>query len=83
MDLVADLKPSFMRFAGGSNLLGLDAPSHWRWNDTIGPLNQRRGYAGAWQYENTNGLGIFIILLTQALMFLHFCMVAFVYALGF
>lgn len=58
VDPIAHLRPSFLRFAGGSNLLGLQPPSHWRWNNTIGPLIDRKGYNGAWQYENTNGLGL-------------------------
>lgn len=49
---------SFLRLPGGNNLEGNDPPYYLKWNETIGPLKDRRGYPGTWNYENTNGLGL-------------------------
>jgi len=58
MDTLAELNPSFLRLPGGNNLEGNDPPYFLRWNETIGPLTDRKGYPGTWDYENTNGLGL-------------------------
>ncbi|KAF2103488.1 putative vacuolar segregation protein [Rhizodiscina lignyota] len=58
MELLAGLKPSFLRLPGGNNLEGNDPPYYWRWNETIGPLEDRPGRPGTWGYENTDGLGL-------------------------
>lgn len=35
-----------------------DIADRFAWNQTIGPLTQRPGHAGAWGYYNTDGLGL-------------------------
>ena len=52
------LKPKFLRFPGGNNLEGYSTYERWKWWQTIGPLKDRRGRVGTWEYENTDGLGL-------------------------
>ncbi|RDW71257.1 hypothetical protein BP6252_07820 [Coleophoma cylindrospora] len=58
MKAMKNLNPSFLRIPGGNNLEGLNPPYRWVWNQTIGPLKDRPGYQGTWNYEQTNGLGV-------------------------
>ncbi|KAI9152320.1 Alpha-L-arabinofuranosidase A [Paramyrothecium foliicola] len=58
METIKDLNPSFFRFPGGNNLQGHEMDSRWRWNETIGDLIDRPGRTGAWEYFNTDGLGL-------------------------
>lgn len=30
----------------------------WKWYETIGPLKDRPGMAGVWEYQQTLGLGL-------------------------
>lgn len=57
MEAMGGLNPSFFRMPGGNNLEGLHPPHWWNWTNSIGPLEDRPGFAGAWAYEQTNGLG--------------------------
>ena len=41
--MIADLHPTFMRFPGGCVAHGMGLHNIYRWKDTIGPLEQRRG----------------------------------------
>ncbi|KAI7851040.1 glycoside hydrolase [Circinella umbellata] len=52
------LNPSFFRFPGGNNLEGQTIDTRWKWNETIGPLEDRLGRMGDWSYWNTNGQGL-------------------------
>ncbi|PYH49367.1 glycoside hydrolase [Aspergillus saccharolyticus JOP 1030-1] len=56
--VIADLKPSFLRFPGGNNLEGLQVDSRWQWNLTIGPVVDRPGRQSDWFYPNTDALGL-------------------------
>ncbi|KAF2717277.1 glycoside hydrolase family 51 protein [Polychaeton citri CBS 116435] len=58
MEAMQGLKPKLFRLPGGNNLEGSGAPYFWNWTETIGPLEQRPGFPGTWNYENTNGLGL-------------------------
>ncbi|KAL4782896.1 glycoside hydrolase superfamily [Aspergillus varians] len=55
---VAELKPSFLRFPGGNNIEGLQVDSRWKWNETIGPVENRPGRDTPWHYPNTEALGL-------------------------
>ncbi|KXX74213.1 Alpha-L-arabinofuranosidase A [Madurella mycetomatis] len=57
-EAIAELKPTFLRFPGGNALEGNTLDSFYKWNETIGPLKDRPGMAGVWEYQMTNGLGI-------------------------
>ncbi|KAK2764246.1 hypothetical protein FQN54_008938 [Arachnomyces sp. PD_36] len=52
------LQGSFLRFPGGNNLEGGDIETRWKWNETIGPVEERPGRQGTWDYYNTDGLGL-------------------------
>ncbi|KAF2431603.1 glycoside hydrolase [Tothia fuscella] len=53
-----DMKPKFLRFPGGNNLEGISTQTRWKWFKTIGPLKDRPGRPGDWNYYNTDGLGL-------------------------
>ncbi|KAL0259617.1 hypothetical protein SLS55_005354 [Diplodia seriata] len=53
-----DMKPRFLRFPGGNNLEGVSVDTRWKWWKTIGPLKDRAGRPGNWNYFNTDGLGL-------------------------
>lgn len=57
-EALADMNPTFLRFPGGNMLEGLTNDTHWDWKDTLGPLKERPGFQGVWNYQQTNGLGI-------------------------
>ncbi|MFJ8019477.1 alpha-L-arabinofuranosidase C-terminal domain-containing protein [Streptomyces sp. NPDC096311] len=56
---VADLKPSFVRFPGGCVAHGLGLDNMYRWQDTIGPLADRRAMPNLWGGHQSMGLGYF------------------------
>lgn len=39
-------------------LEGNTLTSWWDWKDSLGPLKERPGFAGVWQYQQTHGLGL-------------------------
>lgn len=53
-----DMKPTFLRFPGGNNLEGISPQQRWKWKETLGPLIDRPGRPGDWNYYNTQGLGL-------------------------
>jgi alpha-N-arabinofuranosidase len=56
---IADLKPRFVRFPGGCLAHGDGTGNIYRWKDTIGPIEQRKGQANIWRYHQSVGLGYF------------------------
>ncbi|KAK6607674.1 alpha-n-arabinofuranosidase a [Botrytis cinerea] len=52
------LEPSFFRFPGGNNIEGSSPGNRWKWNETIGPVENRPGRQGDWGYPNTDALGL-------------------------
>ncbi|KAF9067274.1 glycoside hydrolase [Rhodocollybia butyracea] len=57
-EAMAATNPTVWRFPGGNNLEGLSFDTRWKWNETIGPLENRPGRVGDWSYPNTDGLGL-------------------------
>jgi alpha-N-arabinofuranosidase len=57
--VIADLKPKFIRFPGGCLVHGNGLGNMYRWKDTIGPIEQRRQQANIWNYHQTVGLGYY------------------------
>lgn len=58
---LAAAKPSIMRFPGGSFVEGFisDGVIHrYIWEETIGPIEQRPGHPGLWDYYASNGVGM-------------------------
>lgn len=63
--LLADMKPGFMRFPGGCIVEGRDFENMYRWKDTVGEIWERKQNWNLWsdrtspQYHQTYGLGFF------------------------
>jgi alpha-L-arabinofuranosidase len=58
IETMEQLNPTFFRLPGGNMLEGNDNSSRWRWDLSIGPLKDRPGFAGVWNYQQTDGLGL-------------------------
>lgn len=58
MQLLADMKPAFLRFPGGNYLEGDYFTSRFNWKKTIGKLDQRAGHPSPWGYRSTDGMGL-------------------------
>ncbi|MFP9100233.1 alpha-L-arabinofuranosidase C-terminal domain-containing protein [Flavobacterium sp. RHBU_24] len=56
---VANLRPRFMRFPGGCVAHGDGIENIYRWKNTIGPLESRKGMRNLWGYHQSMGLGYF------------------------
>lgn len=55
--VIADLRPKFVRFPGGCLVHGDGLENIYQWKDTIGPVEQRRGQSNIWRYHQSVGLG--------------------------
>jgi len=58
MQLLADMKPGFLRFPGGNYLEGDFFTSRFDWKKTIGKLEDRPGHPCPWGYRSTDGMGL-------------------------
>jgi alpha-L-arabinofuranosidase len=56
---LADMKPAFIRFPGGCLVHGDGLGNMYRWENTIGPVEQRKAQRNIWGYHQTAGLGYF------------------------
>jgi alpha-L-arabinofuranosidase len=69
IQLLADMKPGFIRFPGGCIVEGFDLSQRYRWKNTIGPVEERQLIINRWNFEfahrpapdyfQTFGLGFF------------------------
>src|SRR5439155_9888068 len=69
IQLLADMKPGFIRFPGGCIVEGFDLTNRYRWKNTIGPVEDRQLMINRWNIEfahrptpdyfQTFGLGFF------------------------
>jgi alpha-L-arabinofuranosidase len=57
-EMIAALKPAFVRFPGGCFVEGLDLPNAPRWKDSIGEPAQRRGVPNRWGYQTSGAFGL-------------------------
>jgi alpha-L-arabinofuranosidase len=57
--MLADMKPRFIRFPGGCLAHGDGLGNMYRWKNTIGPVEQRKEQRNIWGYHQTAGLGYF------------------------
>jgi len=57
--MLADMKPKFIRFPGGCLVHGDGLGNMYRWKNTIGPLQERKEQRNIWGYHQTAGLGYF------------------------
>ncbi len=59
MQLLADMKPGFLRFPGGNYLEGNTIQTRFDWKKTIGDVAQRPGHMDdAWRYWSSDGIGL-------------------------
>ncbi|MBL7738561.1 MAG: alpha-L-arabinofuranosidase [Chitinophagaceae bacterium] len=69
IQLLADMKPGFIRFPGGCIVEGMDLSNRYQWKKTIGPVEERQLMINRWNIEfahrptpdyfQTFGLGFF------------------------
>lgn len=57
--VIADLKPKFVRFPGGCLVHGDGLDNIYHWKETIGPVEQRKPQRNIWRYHQSKGLGFF------------------------
>jgi alpha-L-arabinofuranosidase len=57
--MLADVKPRFIRFPGGCLVHGDGMGNMYRWKNTIGPVQERKEQRNIWGYHQTVGLGYF------------------------
>jgi alpha-L-arabinofuranosidase len=57
--MLADMKPKFIRFPGGCLVHGDGLGNMYRWKNTIGPVEQRKEQRNIWNYHQSVGLGYF------------------------
>jgi alpha-L-arabinofuranosidase len=55
--MIADLKPGFVRFPGGCVVEGGTVESSYNWKKTVGPIEEREEVWGPWNYRRTHGMG--------------------------
>jgi alpha-L-arabinofuranosidase len=58
MEMMAGMKPTFLRLPGGNYLEGDHINERFDWKRTIGPLVDRPGHRSPWKYRSTDGLGL-------------------------
>jgi alpha-L-arabinofuranosidase len=58
MQKLADMKPAFLRMPGGNYLEGDTIATRFDWKKTLGPLTDRPGHPGPWQYRSSDGMGL-------------------------
>ena len=59
MQLLADMKPEFLRFPGGNYLEGNTFDTRFNWKNNIGPIEERPGHMDdAWGYWSSDGMGL-------------------------
>lgn len=56
---IADLHPKFVRFPGGCMSHGQGIDNIYHWQETIGPLQDRKPARNIWNYHQTRGLGFY------------------------
>lgn len=56
---LADMQPRFMRFPGGCLVHGNGLGNMYRWKNTVGPVEERKGQRNIWGYHQSAGLGYF------------------------
>jgi alpha-L-arabinofuranosidase len=57
--MIADLKPGFIRFPGGCVVEGGNIETSYNWKRTVGPVEQRPECWNDWTYRRTHGMGLY------------------------
>ena len=63
MELMAAMKPAFVRLPGGNYLEGNNFKDRFDWKKQIGPVDERPGHMGCWSYRSSDGMGLTQMLL--------------------
>ena len=58
MQILADMKPAFLRLPGGNYLEGNTIAERFNWKETRGPISQRPGHQDPWGYRSDDGFGL-------------------------
>lgn len=58
MDMLREMKPTFLRFPGGNYLEGNRFSERFDWKRTLGPIETRPGHRSPWNYWSTDGMGL-------------------------
>jgi len=58
MEMMAAMKPHFLRFPGGNYLEGDFINERFNWKETIGPLVDRPTHRSPWNYQSSDGMGL-------------------------
>jgi alpha-N-arabinofuranosidase len=58
MEMMAAMKPNFLRMPGGNYLEGDDIQDRYDWKNTIGPLVDRPTHPSPWGYSSSDGMGL-------------------------
>jgi len=56
---LADLHPQFIRFPGGCASHGNGIENIYHWDETVGPLWERKTQSNLWGYHQSKGLGFY------------------------
>lgn len=51
IQLLADMKPGFLRFPGGCIVEGFDLSQRYQWKKTLGPVEERQLIINRWNFE--------------------------------
>ncbi len=54
VQMIADLKPGFIRFPGGCIVEGRDLTNRYQWKYTVGPVQERKLISNRWNMEMKN-----------------------------
>ena len=54
VEMIADLKPGFVRFPGGCIVEGRDLTNRYQWKTTVGPVDERKVIMNRWNVEIGN-----------------------------
>jgi alpha-N-arabinofuranosidase len=63
LQMLVDLKPTFLRFPGGNYLEGDQIADRFDWKKTLGSIAERPGHRAPWGYRSSDGLGLYEYLL--------------------
>ena len=55
--MLAEMRPSFVRFPGGCVVEGATLENRVQWKRTVGDISARPGHWNLWGYHSTDGLG--------------------------
>ena len=57
-EMLAAMKPAFVRFPGGCYVEGNELCDAFRWKKTIGDIAERPGHYNLWGYYSNDGSGL-------------------------